>query len=507
MKKNKSYIIQSFVILVMASGFFLFFKSNLPSKIFSESPIKTGNVVIDSLLLEAFADAQEKVDSLPVVVKDKEQKQLADSLSSDGQVVVVSEETLLSQEDESTYKGMLYLEPFFAKLYTLEKEKGKQVRIAYYGDSMTDGDLIVQDLRKNFQDNFGGSGVGFIPINVESAKSRGSVKHRYSSNWRVQSFLNVKRPIRPFGVSGQVFFVKDTVRETWVSLQAGGIRHMTTLNSPTLYYGSSNNKKGKVQVIIGKDTIVKNLSANSELNKLQLYGGSLYSLKVQFKSADSIPIYGIDVSSRTGVQVDNFSSRGNSGLPLSLFRVSLMNRFQNNLGYNLIILHYGTNVLNYGSLDYRWYTKQMGRVVNHLKTCFPNATILVISTADKSTKYEMEMKTDKAVSPLVKAQRKYAIETQSGFFNLYDAMGGSGSMIKWVQETPIRANKDYTHFNFRGAQEVANLIYKHLDEGYKAYKLKHGLPAVGEVAEELEKTVGQSEQQKDSTKVVDTVEK
>lgn len=455
----------------MASGFFLFFKGNLPKKLFSEEPIKTSNIVVDSLMLEAIQNVEDGVGIRGAVYTIAKKDSI---VKFDESVVVVSEDDILSTEDASSFKGMAYLESFFAKLYALEQTKGKRVRIAYYGDSMTDGDLIVQDLRKNYQNKYGGSGVGYVSIMSESAQSRQSVIHRYSNNWKMQSYLNVKRPQKPFGVSGQVYFVKDTVRPTWVSYQAGNIKNMTSLNNPTLYYGSSNNNKGEVLVIVGKDTIVKKLSITSELNRLKVADGSVKQVKLMFKNADSIPIYGMDFSANSGVQVDNFSSRGNSGLPLSLFKVSLMQKYQNNLDYSLIILHYGANVLNYGSLNYSWYTKQMNRVVAHLKQSFPKANILVISTADKSTKYETEMKTDSAVVPLMKAQRAYAMDSRAGFFNLYQTMGGSGSMIKWVDESPSKANKDYTHFNHRGAQAVAQMIFKQLEEGYEEYKKKQG---------------------------------
>jgi hypothetical protein len=40
----------------------------------------------------------------------------------------------------------------------------------------------------------------------------------------------------------------------------------------------------------------------------------------------------------------------------------------------------------------------------------------------------------------------------------------------WAEDSPAKANKDYTHFNYRGAQEVAGMMFKHLEEGYEAYK-------------------------------------
>ena len=50
-------------------------------------------------------------------------------------------------------------------------------------------------------------------------------------------------------------------------------------------------------------------------------------------------------------------------------------------------------------------------------------------------------------------------------------MGGSGSMTKWVEEEPVLANKDYTHFNFRGSKKVSDLLYKQLDAAYQNYKV------------------------------------
>jgi hypothetical protein len=124
----------------------------------------------------------------------------------------------------------------------------------------------------------------------------------------------------------------------------------------------------------------------------------------------------------------------------------------------------------------------MSRVVAHLRECFPGVAILVVSTADKSTKYDLEMKTDSAVVPLTRAQRKYAVNSQAGYVNLYTLMGGDGSMVRWVEEAPARANKDYTHFNFRGAKQISDLIYKQINNGYEQYKRLRGMaPAVAPV--------------------------
>ena len=51
-------------------------------------------------------------------------------------------------------------------------------------------------------------------------------------------------------------------------------------------------------------------------------------------------------------------------------------------------------------------------------------------------------------------------------------MGGSGSMVKWVEGDTTFANKDYTHFNYKGAHKVGKLLYSKLMCQYSDYNKK-----------------------------------
>lgn len=453
---TSKYFIQALIVVVFSTLSFLAFKTFLPKKIFPESTANSKNIVVDSLLLEALAEDG--------AIKEK------DTLSNKTIDFKVVNGIKFPDETFDEYKGNQYLVTFFEKLFQLETKKQGNVRIAYFGDSMTDGDLIVKDFRTYLQERFGGQGVGFVSITSESASSRSSLTHEFSGNWKTQSYLKVKRPSRAFGVNGHVFFANDTSNVAWVKYKATKTKFASELPKPTLFYGSSSNKNGKVFYTVGSDTIFKKLSPNNTLNTLTLSEGNLKNIKVNFSKADSIPFYGFNFDDGKGVHVDNFSNRGNSGLPLGTFDTATMKAFHAKLGYDLIVLQYGANVLNYGTLDYTWYEKRMTKVVNHLKECFPGVSILIISTADKSTKYDLEMKTDSAVVPLNTAQKRYAIKSEASFVNIYTLMGGDGSMVKWVDEVPAKANKDYTHFNHRGAKEVANMIFNQINQGYETYK-------------------------------------
>ena len=333
---------------------------------------------------------------------------------------------------------------------------------------MTEGDLIVQDIRKNYQAKYGGEGVGFIPISLLTPPQSISLKHDYSENWITYSFLK-KSPV-PVGVSGFTSFAPDSTAN-WVHFHAGSC----PLTQSSLLYGKSENDSAFLQIISGGDTLSPvRLYPDKDLNTVAINPVN-NDLLIKFHHTDSIPFYGINFANRQGVYIDNFSTRGNSGLPLSVFNIPLMKAFQKELQYDLIVLQYGTNVLNSKRKDYGWYAKRMTTTVNHLKRCFPEASILIASVADKSAKYGTEMKTDSAIIPLIESQKAYASGTGSGFLNLFELMGGEGSMVEWVEQDPPLAAKDYTHLSSKGAKKMADLIFKELEKEYEAFKTEQEL--------------------------------
>ncbi|WP_255498703.1 GDSL-type esterase/lipase family protein [Dysgonomonas sp. ZJ709] len=454
-----SYFGKIIILILLAIAAFYGFKTALPPRLFPDQVTSNSNIVMDSMMLEAVSDTTE------MAIADTTEVAVRDTLNNNQTEEV--DETL---DPSIRAQGYNNLKHFYAKLHALEQDKTGKVRVAYFGDSMNDGDYIVQDVRSEFQDNYGGQGVGFVAITSLSANARGSVSHQHSKTWTTQSFVKVKKPARPFGIDGQVFFAHG--EGNWVKYRAQSQRHSTSLFRPTLFYGRSANNQAYVTIQSGKDSIVtKELNPTKLLNTLPV-ASTTKSLQVNFHKTDSIPIYGFNFDDGQGVHVDNYSMRGNSGLPLSILNVNLMNAFDDVLNYDLVVLHYGANVLGYGTLNYSWYEKNMTKVVENLRACFPNADILIISTADKATKIDGVMQTDPAVVPLANAQKNYARKTGAGFISLYSLMGGEGSMAKWVDEKNL-AGKDYTHFNATGSKKVAKLIYDEIGKGFSKYKEEH----------------------------------
>ena len=106
----------------------------------------------------------------------------------------------------------------------------------------------------------------------------------------------------------------------------------------------------------------------------------------------------------------------------------------------------------------------MIRTVEHIQKAMPKVPILIVSAHDRSIRDAGGYRTSPDIPILVQAQAELAQATDSAFFNLYEAMGGYNSMIKWVSEQPPMASTDYTHFNRRGADRVAGMLLNFLRE-------------------------------------------
>ena len=62
--------------------------------------------------------------------------------------------------------------------------------------------------------------------------------------------------------------------------------------------------------------------------------------------------------------------------------------------------------------------------------------------------------------PLIKVLKKHLREEVmrrgAGYWDLYDIMGGEGSMVQWVEAEEPLAVKDYIHFTPKGAKKVGH---------------------------------------------------
>lgn len=351
------------------------------------------------------------------------------------------------------------LEHFFLCLDSLKKTK-KKIRIAHFGDSMIEGDLITSTLRDEFQKEFGGSGVGFVLASPANPSFRQSITQSFSDNWETVNVKDRKKAV-DIGLSG---YTSLTSGASWIKLASGEKNDLLKI-----YYGSAGQDSA---LIVEVNAIRHKLPTAHPLNEFVQEIGTK-EISLSFTSSASVPVYGLSLESDSGIIIDNFSFRGSSGTYFKDSPEQLLKQFQEYLHYDLIIFQYGINVANSKNTDYSWYERQMLANLNYMKAAFPNTDFLIIGCSDRAVKTKGEYATLKGIEPLIDTQKKMAQQTRSGFLNLYELMGGNGSMKNWVNADTSLANKDYTHFNHKGAVKAGKLIYGAMMRDYKNWKKKH----------------------------------
>lgn len=353
------------------------------------------------------------------------------------------------------------LKSFFSALKQADK---KQVRIAHFGDSAIEGDLITVDLRNLFQKKFGGTGVGIVPITSLDVKFRSSTDLSFSDDWITASVYARNKEKLPIGIGGQVFV---NAAGSWVNMKTNN-RHKTvsSFDVAKLFYSNAKDNASIEYSLNRSKAITTPLSGRKMLNMIEMRKDNSKEIKIVFPQNKTANYFGVSLESDKGVIVDNFALRGNTGVDLRKISTEYIKAFDNELNYKLVILEFGLNILSGNKNDFSRYEKNMIKVINTMKSALPNTSFLLVSAHDKCVKRGSKFITDPAVPKLIEAQANIAKETDIAFWNLFEAMGGENSMVKWVDSNPPKAYRDYIHFNDVGAKEEAEMLFKELMEKY-----------------------------------------
>jgi len=335
------------------------------------------------------------------------------------------------------------------KLIALKHGKKQKVRIAWFGDSMIEGDLLTQTFRKRMQEFFGGYGVGFIPATSVTAAFRTTVSQKWKGDWKEENFKSGNFTA-PLFLSGHTFYTSDGE----LIFKDATIHDTTQLLEKSLICGTAN---GMISIKVNGQ--VKQYRADKLINRLLLDSSASHSIDVAVQN-DKLPVYGISIEPQSGVVVDNFSFRGITGLELNKLDTTLLKTLETENPYDLVILEYGANLMfRPDDMDYTWYQKHIIPVVQKLQKAMPNTEFLIISTADRAFSYNETWKTASGIDNLVKIQAELAYDNNAAFYNMYSSMGGAGTIVSWADTIPSLANKDYIHPNQRGADILGNMFF------------------------------------------------
>lgn len=335
------------------------------------------------------------------------------------------------------------------------------VRIAFLGDSFIEGDIITADVREQLQALYGGQGVGYVPLGNPLAISRPTIQHTFDgcTNYNIIYKKNVPEQYKEkFFVSGILSVPSNG--HAWAAYKGVAFRkYLASWSRARLVFVNSGHSEIDVSV---NDSIRRCFTPDpsEQVQQINLLGGGMRSVKVEVKNAEGFIGYGVVFDGTRGVSVDNYAIRSNSGLAMFGTDLQTNTRIGRMLGYDMIVLQWGLNAMDPDVTNYSNYGKQLRRVINYIKSCFPHSAIVVMGVGDKAAQKDGAFVTPPAVGAMIAEQKAAARECGVAFWDTFRAMGGANSMARFVENN--WAAKDYTHLSYGGGRQIATQFVKAL---------------------------------------------
>lgn len=372
-------------------------------------------------------------------------------------------------EDYSKTKDAL--SKIFESLKEIHENKSK-VRIAFFGDSYIEGDIITAEVRKRFQNRFGGGGVGFVPIASEVSGFRQTIIHKHL-NFESYNIINHSNTKIPFAAGGYCFYPMNGnilylagVKKSLRLKRLNNIRVFYETNKMLPINFTSNSQKSYFQTVPSNKIEVHNMRSIKT-----------NSIAFNFPASNDLKLFGVSIEDSSGIVVDNFGMKSNSGINLNNITEKKHREFDSLQDYKLVVLQYGLNAVGPTTNNLNWYINSMTRVVKRIKKYYPKASILMLSVSDRATRFNGKIQTMPTIPIMIEAQRKIAKNAGVAFWDMFSAIGGKNTIIDYVNNIPALANKDFTHLTFKGGEKVADVFVKTFLYEYKKYydKKNHSL--------------------------------
>ncbi|MEX1132695.1 MAG: hypothetical protein WEC15_05690 [Flavobacteriales bacterium] len=381
-------------------------------------------------------------------------------------------------------EGKATLYPFFAAL-TKAQEGKRPMRIMHYGDSQLEGDRITSYVRNKLQVQFGGHGPGLV--SVADIVPNFSVERELSDNWERFSVMGKRdsslthnrygalssfsrfTPILPDSV------VLDSTEHTATITVRPLNRSYARARSWTvcrLYYGWH---RAPLTISVSRNgehvrTETVPPGARMHIGEWR-FPASSNEVTITLSGTDSPDVFGVSLEGQTGVAMDNIAARGGAGYEFGKVDQALSKSMYNDLGVKLLVLQYGGNVLPNlkNQAEVEQYGRFFGAQIARFRKMIPGVCIIVIGPSDMSIKEGENYVTRPFLEEVRDAMKENSLKNGAVFWDMYEAMGGRGSMVSWVEADPPLAATDYIHFSPAGSKKIGELFYTALINDYATW--------------------------------------
>ena len=136
---------------------------------------------------------------------------------------------------------------------------------------------------------------------------------------------------------------------------------------------------------------------------------------------------------------------------------------------DLLVLMFGGNDMSTQGTMAK-YRDELTAVLRLFRGAKDPLPCLIMAPLDHGEREGNRIVTRPIVPKIVNAQREVAKAEGCAFFDTYMAMGGEGSMGRWVRSSPALGAGDLSHVTHHGHKVIGGLLYRSLVAGYVDYR-------------------------------------
>ena len=365
------------------------------------------------------------------------------------------------------------LDRFFARLArTDRKEAGAVTRILHYGDSTIASDYVSGTARRRLQARFGDAGHGFILIaNPWVWYFHNDVLHASDGEWKASRLAGPVAPDGMYGLGG-VSFTSYGGGVAWFGTATRG-DFGRSVSRFDLYYLE---QPGGGDVELGvRGAPPERLSTRGDAKVARVHpvpvADGESKLTVRALGGGPVRLFGVALErDRPGVVYDALGSHAAMAV---YWQRQDRAHWKDELALRdpaLIVFQYGTNESDLWKLDRDEYEQALAGLVDELKEAAPMASLLVVSPLDRAESKDGRLATKRVILDLVAIQRRVALGHGVAFWSTFDAMGGEGSMARWVKAKPQLGGGDLTHPTPLGAEVLGDMLSDAIVSAYDRWR-------------------------------------
>lgn len=372
------------------------------------------------------------------------------------------------------------LQRFFHALTRLKNhERSDDVRVVHFGDSHVAADLQTGAIRRTLQAELGDGGRGFVSIGEPWKRYmqegvRAGAMVSFTAEWGKWKNGHYEGD-GLYGLGG--IRLSTNKRGSALTELRQAIRAGSSLDLHYLEWPQGGTFEVYVDGARAASVPSKGPRTRSAFQTIPLPAGAR-SLEVRalgngevriFGGAIDAPEYGLvyDAIGRNGARAANMLDWDEAH-----FAEQLSHRAP-----QLVVLSFGTNEAGDPTPD-DVYTGRLQALVSRILGAAPEASCMLVGPPDRATQTVASMpsrreaavgwETMPRVLELIALQRRVAEQSGCAFYDQLRAMGGAGTIARWVNETPPRAQKDHVHLTRDGYVELGTRFAQDLLRAYAA---------------------------------------